>query len=247
MNPDKIREQLRTTYDRVAEDFSASRKRHWPEMNLISDGMPHGAKVLDLGCGDGRLFEILKVKKVDYTGVDFSRSLLELAKKKYPQQEFIEQDITKLDLNRRYDRIVLLAAFHHIPGKSSRQKTLKNIGNHLNADGVLIISVWNLWQWRHWKYFLIALVRSLFTFFREDPRDLFIPFGKEKMPRYYHAFFPFELKRLLQQSGFSIRRFVMTNHNFLFFAEKSLLKGATQPVPVSEELLESLQNSAATL
>jgi ubiquinone/menaquinone biosynthesis C-methylase UbiE len=42
-------------------------------------------KVLDLGCGNGRLFKILKNKNIKYIGVDNSEMLLLEAQKQYPE------------------------------------------------------------------------------------------------------------------------------------------------------------------
>lgn len=46
-----------------------------------------GANVLDIGCGNGRWFESLKNEKLNYTGIDFSPSLIELAREKYGERE----------------------------------------------------------------------------------------------------------------------------------------------------------------
>jgi cyclopropane fatty-acyl-phospholipid synthase-like methyltransferase len=46
-----------------------------------------GQKVLDLGCGNGRLFKILKNKNVKYVGVDNSEKLLLEAQKQYSEDK----------------------------------------------------------------------------------------------------------------------------------------------------------------
>ena len=68
----------------------------WSEINnihreIISNEEVKG-KVLDAGCGTGRLSEWFD----DYVGVDFSPDLLEIAKEDYPDKKFIKADLKKL-------------------------------------------------------------------------------------------------------------------------------------------------------
>jgi len=51
-----------------------------PKLQLTSD-----ANVLDIGCGNGRWYEALQSEGVLYTGIDFSPSLIAIAKEKYHQ------------------------------------------------------------------------------------------------------------------------------------------------------------------
>ncbi len=57
-------------------------------------------RLLDVGCGTGRLLDAIKTsnrKDIDYRGVDLSPALLEAAKKKHPEVEFICGDPFDLD------------------------------------------------------------------------------------------------------------------------------------------------------
>lgn len=245
-SPQHIRDDLQASYNAIAQDFSSTRKHAWPEFRYFSQFIPKGAKVLDLGCGNGRLYEALKKREIDYTGLDFSQELTTLAKKRYPKQDFVVQDMTKLDLERRFDVIISIAAFHHIPGKQSRVKTLKLIFDHLEDDGVLMLSVWNLWQWKYWKAHLCAWRNWLFSFFRHDPRDLNVPFGKKKIPRYYHAFLPFELRGLLKKAGFRVEQSKVSGFNYLFVCRKHMASSRSHPLFIDEKVFaESLGRNPA--
>lgn len=237
--PRKIIEDLQKAYRDIADDFSHTRQRPWPEFTVFTDFIPDGSKILDLGCGNGRFYGSLQEKKktVDYTGVDFCPEFLEIARKKYPNQEFLEQDITRLNVPRKFDRIISVAAFHHIPSRKLRKQTLKLMFDHLEDDGMLLLSVWNLWQKRYWEAHLRAFFRFIGSFFRRDPRDLFIPFGRKKVQRYYHAFVPFELKQLLKQAGFRVEVSQVSRHNYLFVCKKHLLSTRSQPLFVREKRL----------
>src|SRR5215216_447281 len=63
-------------------------------------------KVLELGCGDGRLLAALRPSRG--VGVDFSEEMIQRARQKYPQLEFIHIDVHDLaQINEAFDVIVL--------------------------------------------------------------------------------------------------------------------------------------------
>ena len=63
-------------------------------------------KVLELGCGDGRLLAALQPSRG--VGVDFSEEMIQRARQKYPQLEFIHIDVHDLaQINEAFDVIVL--------------------------------------------------------------------------------------------------------------------------------------------
>jgi len=246
-SPQKIKSDLKKCYQEIAVDFSESRKYGWPEFDFFLEYIQEGNKVLDLGCGNGRFFGFLKEQSlvVDYIGVDFSSELLKIAKRRYPKQDFLEQDITRLDINKRFDCVVCIATLHHLPNKRQRETALKMIFEHLEDDGVLILSVWNLWQWKFIGAHLKALLRWVLSFFRNDPRGLYIPFGKEKIKRYYHAFFALELRRLLKKRSFQVEEFRVSSHNFIFVCKKKMYKPAAEAVINHKKLAKSLPRSSA--
>jgi len=74
-------------YNKIVQDFARTRARPWPETKfLVDDYLVAGEKILDLGCGNGRLLEFLRDKRIDYIGVDPSEKLIEEARKKYLPQ-----------------------------------------------------------------------------------------------------------------------------------------------------------------
>lgn len=232
-SPSQIKTELKKAYEHISQDFSDSRSQAWPEFSLIAESIDPETKFLDLGCGNGRLYQYLNVDqgmKLDYTGIDFCSSFIEIAKKRYPQGEFIEADISTFELEKHFDAIASIAAFHHLPSKKMRQQSLKRIFDHLEDDGTFIVSVWNLWQWKYWKHHVTSFFKWLRSGFRSDRCGLMVPFGKEKVERYYHAFRVGEIKRLLEKAGFQVDRFEVSRHNFFFVCHKHMAKGQSQPI-----------------
>ena len=81
-------------YDVFAQNFSQSRQAGWPEFELLRPLVHEGERVLDLGCGNGRLRKILTEQGVAssaYFGLDASDELLKIAKENYPDDHFFEE------------------------------------------------------------------------------------------------------------------------------------------------------------
>lgn len=61
-------------------------------IGIINKEIPLGSKVLDIGCGYGRMSPLFE----DYTGVDISPDFISLAKTTYPDRRFVLADLNKL-------------------------------------------------------------------------------------------------------------------------------------------------------
>lgn len=208
----QIQEKLKASYSAIAGEFDRTRKVPWEEFHHFFAYVRHGSKVLDLGCGNGRLFEALKGKKVQYLGVDHNSHLLEIARQNYPETRFGWTDIMDMNLEKEaFDSIFCIAAFHHIPGKKMRQKVVRDIHQTLKTDGVLILTVWNLFQWKYLKAFLRAILSFVLHLgFRYAWNDLWIRWGDYPLRRYYHAFLPAELLAYFPETDWELEEFYFT-------------------------------------
>lgn len=63
--------------------------------------------VLDAGCGSGRVAIELDRRGIEVVGVDVDPSMLATARRLAPQVEWVEHDLTTLDLGRRFDVVVM--------------------------------------------------------------------------------------------------------------------------------------------
>ena len=142
-------DKTRQDYNAIASQFSSTRRFVWKGMEPLYDYALSGEKVLDLGCGNGRLLQIFKEIDIDYTGVDSSEKLVEIARKNYPNAKFEVADALCLPFPSNYfDKIYSVAVLHHIPSEELRLRFLEGIKKILKPDGMLILTVWDLRQWR---------------------------------------------------------------------------------------------------
>lgn len=205
----KILEETRKSYDLIFEKFSGTRTYPWKEFDEFKKYITSGMKILDVGCGNGRLLETLKDKNIEYTGVDFSINLIEKAKQRYPQANFSVAEITNLPYeNESFDSVFAIAVFHHIPSKDYRQKALSELHRILKNKGILILTNWNLWQ-RHWRGLLFQYTKAKILGKSDlDFFDIYKPWKNEQSEivtkRYCHAYTKNELKKLLESPGFKI-------------------------------------------
>lgn len=222
----KILSKVKTTYNNIAEEFSNTRHKPGKEFNFFTKYLFEGSTIVDLGCGNGRLVPYLQSisnkwsKKFNYTGIDNNEDFIKISKGRYPNHKFILGDQLNIPLkDNSVDTIMNIRAFHHIPSKKLRKKGMEEMNRILKKNGVIIISVWNLWQKKYIKHLIIGLLRCIITLGRYDYNDFFIPWGKSEK-RYYHAFTKRELTKLISKSGFEQLEFHNKYHDLIIIAQK---------------------------
>ncbi|MFA5155598.1 MAG: methyltransferase domain-containing protein [Patescibacteria group bacterium] len=226
---EKLLGLVRRNYETIAADFAATRRKEaWPELKRLAAAVPSGARVLDVGCGSGRLLDVLAVGAADYLGADNSDALLAIARQNHPSHRFISGDLLSLSRipDSGFHRIFCLAVLPHIPSRPLRLKALQELKGKLAPDGRIIISAWNLWSagdqssggvWRIIKFWLASRC-GLGPQSGLDFGDLIFPWkdahGQAVSARYYHAFRAGELRHLAQQAGLEIVYFKRDMYNY---------------------------------
>lgn len=218
-NTDKIKENIRAAYNTISHSFCHTRNYLWREMAGIKEYVKEG-KVLDLGCGNGRLYELFAENpNIEYVGVDFSDELIKFAKSRYvtrdfeskrkdvpeqkgPMPKFEVADITEYKIApKAYDLITLIASYHHIPSKKERLELLKRIRDGLTDDGVVVLTIWNLWNKKSIKKVLGSWWRKVLR--KEDGGllDIYYPYfdNGQVSYRYYRMFTIWAIRRELRR------------------------------------------------
>ncbi len=201
----KILKQNKENYNKIAKEFSGTRGGLWKDLAILFEYITPNDKVLDLGCGNGRLYPAIKQRGAKYTGVDNSEGLISLARQKYPEISFQVADAIKLPFeNNSFDKIYSIAVLHHIPSKALRQQFLQEARRVLKSHGLLIITVWKLARIKRIKLLIKFSILKLLGKSKLDFSDILVPWAGAG-DRYVHQYTKKRLKKDLQQAGFNIQ------------------------------------------
>ncbi len=230
---EKILRETEDGYDLVADKFSETRKYFWPELEFIKNYANSGDKIMDFGCGNGRLLEIIPSDEIDYYGLDISQKLLNIARQKYTKENIHFQKISCLEslpfADNFFNIIYAIAVFHHLPGQELRQQTSRELFRVLKPGGIMFVTVWNLWQKKYWKNVLLQWVARMSGRNKLDWNDCHVEFRDNRgnvFSRYHHAFTATEMGKLFCSAGFRSRKCkVFDKRNIVLMAQKpSLVK-----------------------
>ena len=136
------KEIVRAGYNAIANRYLTTRTRDSEDVRLLNEllaRLPQDAKVLDAGCGAGIPISQILSEKFEVTGIDFSESQIQLAKKNVPQAHFICQDMTKLDFpENTFDGVCSYYAIIHIP-REEHQALLEKFQRMLKPGGLALL------------------------------------------------------------------------------------------------------------
>lgn len=145
--------------------------------------LPHGARILDIGCGSGFAIEKCTAERLDLDvyGIDVTDSLIKYAREKRPRFKFLEAKGETLPFSDNYfDAILYLDVIEHLVDPSA---SLREAHRCLKNNGFVIILVvlenhpvfrliWSLWLrlkgkvW-HEAHLRIFTKRNLIDLIRE--------------------------------------------------------------------------------
>ncbi len=169
---DKVNEHF---YHYFADQFHQSRNHGWIGWRPLLDELPcRSLRVLDIGCGNGRLAHFLNRSWCEqrggeiifYNGLDQNKSLLKRAGEtswpfpaewsswswsSIPELKGKESRRDKDDVLERYDWVTLFGVLHHVFGYERRLRLIQWAAQHLRPNGVLSISLWDFGAHSKWE------------------------------------------------------------------------------------------------
>ena len=105
-------------YERNAYKFDKERGRHLFEkgwLNKFLELIPENGAILDLGCGTGEpIAEYLIGRGFRVTGVDSSCRMIDLCKRRFPNQEWIMNDMRRIKFDRTFDGVLAWDSLFHL-------------------------------------------------------------------------------------------------------------------------------------
>jgi len=120
-HPDPRKSVVAAGYDRMVERYLewAGAIVDDPRDRMLArfiELVPDGARVLELACGAGIPSTQHLAQRFKVLGVDISQSQLEQARRNVPQAEFLQGDVSELQLaDESFQGVVALYAISHVP------------------------------------------------------------------------------------------------------------------------------------
>jgi tRNA (uracil-5-)-methyltransferase TRM9 len=207
----------REFYSTFAASFSASRSESARELQVILPYIADGARVLDVGCGNGRAAALLAHERRDvmYVGVDASEELIarckmQAASRKAQGATFRVADIMQPEWTRHlarqsFDCVLMLAVLHHIPGSETRARILRQARELLAPQGRVVVSTWQFLDNERMSKKIVPWSVAEIDEAELEPGDALLSWKRGGVGlRYCHWMGEQELRALATQAGLSI-------------------------------------------
>lgn len=208
----------REFYSRFSADFSDTRSSERFNIEPFRKYLASDMRLLDAGCGNGRLAGTLERASfsLDYVGVDGSAELISLAQKKNATLRNVRAQFRVVDLTTPrwnetlrdalpFDVIASLAVLHHIPSFELRANVLRAIRVLLKPRGIFVMS--------NWRFLNNARLRKKIVDWRElmidnrrlEPGDYLLDWKRGGTGyRYAHLIDENEVNKLANASGLQV-------------------------------------------
>lgn len=130
-------------------------RQHAAEIQALID-LPRPDSVLEIGCGNGVLFELLGLDKTVYRGVDISPAMLNAFAATHPKADIVEADGSSYRDDRRYDLILSSQVIQYMMAGMLRRH-IANARAMMHADSKILI-IDTPWRTRRRDYYSRSLV-----------------------------------------------------------------------------------------
>src|SRR5690625_3063597 len=107
------------------------------EARLVDAMAERSSRILDAGCGPGRVGGELAQRGHHVVGVDVDPVLIEAAEADYPGPTWVAQDLAELDLHENADPFDIIVAAGNVMtflAPSTRREVLSRLGDHLAPE-----------------------------------------------------------------------------------------------------------------
>ncbi|GEM_PF-994455 len=160
-------QNIRDDYREIAKDYDArwhdflDLPHHW-----IINNMEKPGKVIDLGCGTGRLLSMIANRFPDakLTGIDCSADMLEIASARLEGEDVLVADIENMDMpDGPFDAVLSVNVLHHLNDPEAHLELLRAL---CAPEGAIYVCDFAIDNWKlllaeqYWRYFHPAHSRA---------------------------------------------------------------------------------------
>lgn len=232
--------------------FSPSLAQREVDFAIKVFNLPKNSKILDLPCGQGRHSILLAQKGYQITGVDLSKTLLDLAKKLAQKEKvkihWIRQNMRKIDFKNEFNAVInLFSSFGYFTQEKENIMVLKLINQSLKTKGKFLLDLLNkdwflaklpaskkIWWKTGANYILEDAFFDKQNKFWLNRIVIISPEGKIKRAQTYMRLYDLqEIKKCLEKTGFKIlniygdyqgNKFFRFSPRMIVLAEKTVLR-----------------------
>lgn len=128
------------TYNEIAQEYEKEFGNDYSDTPYIDIFLNYldGKKVLDIGCGVGNLTKYILDKGFNVDGIDLSEEMLNIAKSKYDDINFLQMNMKDIILDKKYDGIMLAYSLFHLT-KQEVLEVLPKYYSLLNNNGKMLL------------------------------------------------------------------------------------------------------------
>lgn len=225
-------------WDPKLYSFNSSAQKDWGVELLEKLHLKGNEKILDVGCGDGKLSsEIAKnLPEGSVLGIDLSEGMITFARNHYPPEKFpnlafMQTDASGLRFDSEFDIVFSNAAFHWI---KDHEPVLKSLWKSLKPGGILLAQFGG----RGNAVEIFKIVDLMLENEKWSPyfRDFVFPFG------FYE---PEEYGEWLKNAGFSVKRLELNPKDMALEGKKGLFAWMTASIlhPYTQRLPQSMREN----
>lgn len=127
-------------FDNIANEYVEYFGEDWEFINEMQEFVAQfseKATVLDLGCGSGYITNYLHNQNLNSIGLDFSKEMINIAKTKYPNIEFLLANFVNIENyfdENSVDGLIAIYSLYFVP-KEQFENVLKSLSKVLKSDG----------------------------------------------------------------------------------------------------------------
>ncbi|MBT7037304.1 class I SAM-dependent methyltransferase [bacterium] len=194
------------------------------EEKLISKHFEVGSKIIDIGCGPGRVTVPLCKLGNEVIGIDSSAEMIDIARKIALSTNlnlgYRIARATKISFKDDFFDCAIFAnnGWGQIPGKGERQRALKEVARVLKPGGKFIFCVHQryyfspflfFWAAKFFEYYFLHLIGLNIK--EVDFGDVFLSKNKVgeklKQKHFVHIAGKWEIKKALKKAGFKVKEY----------------------------------------